>query len=275
MLVKIAKMAKVAKTRSVRLLSLLRSLPELRLAVGLPHLWSVVYTKPGLAVFMPVLREPALPGCWMIPDQIAFFFLKHDAKLLFCDINLLDWIVSQSFQYEWHIILSQCIFWMLFWCLDLESKLESDLVAFTCVPENNVLQNVQAIERALSCHNRNIFMLTNLARPINRLEGLGLGLHYSVEQRLHHRQDSESWRRRLKRCFWMKIINEWECNPATFSKSLNPRNIEKSVSDIRIRIRFPFESSFRISVSGFKLTRDNHYQVCRLDIQQDSEFPTG
>jgi len=31
---------------------------------------------------------------------------------------------------------------------------------------------------------------------------------------------------------------------ATFSKSLNPRNIDKSVSDIRIRIRFTFESSF-------------------------------
>jgi len=30
---------------------------------------------------------------------------------------------------------------------------------------------------------------------------------------------------------------------ATFSKSLNPRNIDKSVWVIRIRIRFPFESS--------------------------------
>jgi len=39
---------------------------------------------------------------------------------------------------------------------------------------------------------------------------------------------------------------------ATFSKSLNPRNIDKSVSDIRIR--FTFESSFWISVSGCKLT---------------------
>jgi len=40
---------------------------------------------------------------------------------------------------------------------------------------------------------------------------------------------------------------------ATFSKILNPRNIDKTVSDIRIRIRFPFESSFWISVSGCKL----------------------
>ena len=31
---------------------------------------------------------------------------------------------------------------------------------------------------------------------------------------------------------------------ATFSKSLNPQNIEKSVLDILIRIRSPFESSF-------------------------------
>jgi len=41
------------------------------------------------------------------------------------------------------------------------------------------------------------------------------------------------------------------CN---FPKCLNPRNIEKSVSDILIRIRFPFESSVWISVSGYKLT---------------------
>ena len=41
---------------------------------------------------------------------------------------------------------------------------------------------------------------------------------------------------------------------ATFTKSLNPRKIDKSVSDIRIRIRFPFESSFWISLSDCKLT---------------------
>jgi len=40
---------------------------------------------------------------------------------------------------------------------------------------------------------------------------------------------------------------------ATFSKSLIPRNIDKSVSDIRIRIRFPFEISYWISLSGCKL----------------------
>ena len=45
-----------------------------------------------------------------------------------------------------------------------------------------------------------------------------------------------------------------QCECATFSRSLNPRNIDKSVSDIRIRIRFPFESSFWISLSGCKLT---------------------
>jgi len=41
---------------------------------------------------------------------------------------------------------------------------------------------------------------------------------------------------------------------ATFSKSVDPQNIVESVWDIRIRIRFPFESSFWISVSGCKLT---------------------
>jgi len=49
--------------------------------------------------------------------------------------------------------------------------------------------------------------------------------------------------------------NKWmSMQRATFSKSLNPRNIDKSVSDIRVRIRFPFESSFMISVSSCKLT---------------------
>ena len=42
-----------------------------------------------------------------------------------------------------------------------------------------------------------------------------------------------------------------EC--ATFSKTLNPRNIHKSISDIQIRIRFPLESSVCISLSGCKL----------------------
>jgi len=47
--------------------------------------------------------------------------------------------------------------------------------------------------------------------------------------------------------------NKWmilQC--ATFSKSLNPWNINKSVADIRIR--FPFQSRFWISVSGCTLT---------------------
>jgi len=29
---------------------------------------------------MHILREPALAGCWMIPGQIAFFFLKYDMQ---------------------------------------------------------------------------------------------------------------------------------------------------------------------------------------------------
>jgi len=40
----------------------------------------------------------------------------------------------------------------------------------------------------------------------------------------------------------------------TFSKNLNPRNIDKTVSNIRFRNRFPYESSFWISVSACKHT---------------------
>jgi len=45
-----------------------------------------------------------------------------------------------------------------------------------------------------------------------------------------------------------------DCAVSKFSKSLNPRNLDKSVSDILIRTRFLFEGSYWISVSGCKLT---------------------
>jgi len=45
-----------------------------------------------------------------------------------------------------------------------------------------------------------------------------------------------------------------DCAMCNLSNSLNPRNIEKSVSDILSCIRLPFESSFWIFVSGRKLT---------------------
>jgi len=41
---------------------------------------------------------------------------------------------------------------------------------------------------------------------------------------------------------------------ATFSKSPNPRNIDTNILDIRIRIRFPFESSF-----GYRIHLQTHY----------------
>ena len=76
--------------------------------------------------------------------------------------------------------------------------------------------------------------------------------HNSAVQRLHRRQTrshaAEGWKDTSEDNKWMIV----QC--ATFSKSLNPRNIDKSVSDIRIRIRYPFESRFWISVSGCKLT---------------------
>ena len=60
---------------------------------------------------------------------------------------------------------------------------------------------------------------------------------------------------------------------ATFSKSLNPQNIDKSVSDIRIRIRFPSESSFWISVSGCKLTILPDIQpINRIMIISDTKY---
>jgi len=60
---------------------------------------------------------------------------------------------------------------------------------------------------------------------------------------------------------------------ATFCKSLNPRNINKSVSDIRIRIRFPYENSFWISLSGCKLTILLDIQLAnRIVILSDSHM---
>jgi len=46
-----------------------------------------------------------------------------------------------------------------------------------------------------------------------------------------------------------------------FSKSLNPRNMDKSFSDIRIRIRITFESSLDIRI--------------RLQTDYLARYPTG
>jgi len=91
-------------------------------------------------------------------------------------------------------------------------------------------------------------MLTNLACPISRLRR---EWDYNTVQSLHRTQtrshSTEGWKG-ASEDKWMIL----QC--ATFSKYLNLRIIEKSVSDIRILIRFPFQSSFWISVSGCKLT---------------------
>jgi len=105
-------------------------------------------------------------------------------------------------------------------------------------------------ERALlSWHTRNRFMLTNLACPSSRLRG---EWDYTTVQGLHQRltrsHGTEGWKDASENNEWIIV----QC--ATFSRSLNPRNIDKSVSDIRILIQFPFESSFWISVPGCKLT---------------------
>jgi len=99
-------------------------------------------------------------------------------------------------------------------------------------------------------------MLTNLACPISRLRvGMGFELHYGTEitpqadQTRRHGSCTEGWKDASednKKCMIVQC--------ATFSKSLNHRNIAKSVSDIRIRIRFLFEGSFWIYVSGCNLT---------------------
>ena len=92
-------------------------------------------------------------------------------------------------------------------------------------------------------------MPTNLACPISNLGG---EWDYTTVQRLHHRQSwsqgTKGWKDASENNKWMIV----QC--AIFSESLHPRNIDKSFSDIRNPIRFPFESSFWISVSGCKLT---------------------
>jgi len=112
-------------------------------------------------------------------------------------------------------------------------------------------------------------MLTNLACTISNLRG---EWYYTMVQRLHHRQTrsqgTEGWKDASENNKWMIV----QC--ATVSKSLNPRSIDKSVSDIRIRIRFPFESSFWISVSGCKLTilPDIHRQAGSWSSLTDNWF---
>jgi len=95
----------------------------------------------------------------------------------------------------------------------------------------------------------NLAWLINLACPRSRLRG---EWDYTTVQRLHQRlsrsHGTDGWKVASEN---NKLIIV-QC--ATFFRSLNPRNIDKSISDIRIRIRFLFESSFWTSVSGCKLT---------------------
>jgi len=90
-------------------------------------------------------------------------------------------------------------------------------------------------------------MLTNLACPISRLRWEWDSLRYRnytigrlgvmAQKAEYDGSEDNHW-----------IIVE------ILPKSLNSRNIDKRVSDILIRIRFPFENSFWISGSGCKLT---------------------
>ena len=86
--------------------------------------------------------------------------------------------------------------------------------------------------------------------------GLGLGgygLDYITVQYRDYTTDRLGVMAQKAEDMLLNEDNKWKIvQCATFSKSLNPRNIDKSVSDIRIRIRFPFENNFRISVCGCK-----------------------
>ena len=116
-------------------------------------------------------------------------------------------------------------------------------------------------------------MMTNLACSISRLRG-GMGLLYGSEiTTLHHRQTrshgTEGWKD-ASEDNKLTIVQY-----ATFSKSLNLRNIGKSVADIRIR--FQFESSFWISVSSCKLTILPDIQPANriMIISGDDQWCTG
>jgi len=126
-------------------------------------------------------------------------------------------------------------------------------------PSTQEITSLMQTERALSCHTRYRLMLTNLVCPISRG---GMGFHYGTEIRPAPQTDSESWHWRQDGSDDTKI-NEWLRNVQLFP-SLNPWNIDKGVSDIRICIRFPFESSFWISVSAIRL--QTHYPA---------EYPTA
>jgi len=85
------------------------------------------------------------------------------------------------------------------------------------------------------------FMMTNFGITLRFRD-------YTIDNRQTRSHGAEGWKDASEDNKWMIV----QC--ATFSKSLNPRNIDKTVSDIPIRIWFPFQSSFWISLSGCKLT---------------------
>ena len=70
--------------------------------------------------------------------------------------------------------------------------------------------------------------------------------------------DTEAWKDPSEDTKWMIV----QC--ATFTKSLNPQNIDKSVFDILICIRFPFKTSFLVSVSSCQLYPTGKPDSCHL-----------
>jgi len=58
---------------------------------------------------MPILREPALTGGWMIPGQLTFLFLKHDMQNC-CFVTLTYQIQFLVSHFNINDILNQCMY---------------------------------------------------------------------------------------------------------------------------------------------------------------------
>jgi len=133
--------------------------------------------------------------------------------------------------------------------------------------------SVMHTERALSWHIRNGFMLTNLACPISRLRG---EWEYTTVQRLHHRQTrshgTEGWKYASENNEWMIVQR------ATFSTSLNSRNIDKafrisgSVSGSHLKAVFWYPYPVANSLSCRISNRQTGYWSSLIDTNTSTTF---
>jgi len=153
------------------------------------------------------------------------------------------WPFAQNSDYFYYLCIWQ-------WGRYFVAALFKELASIT----TRKMWGLESRSRTSRSRSRLLWQSLGLVSKIDPGLGLGgYGLDYITVQYRDYTTDRLGVMAQKAEDMLLNEDNKWKIvQCATFSKSLNPRNIDKSVSDIRIRIRFPFENNFRISVCGCK-----------------------